>query len=219
MTARTCDEIRELLPFHVDGALGASDEARIRDHLGACRECRLETERWSALDRVLVKGLVGEEPAPAAVVEQALQRVRQVRPAWRVAPAPVRFWRTWTPVGALALTAVVMVLAGLYSPWVDLRQARAVVQAEAAAVASDTADIGAIVPGDVSGLPEAVRSWPGDVRHEVTERWDAGAALAQSALSRIGPVPLGAGALLLLVVNVVLAKGATGSRRRLQEGA
>jgi len=219
MTRRTCDEIRDLLPFCADGALSEGDEARVREHLEVCEECRLEAEGWSALGRVLARGLVGEEPASAATVEEALRRVHEVRPAWRVAPAPVRFWRAWTPAGALALTAAAMVLVGLHSPWVDLHQARAAVQAEAAAVVSETVGIGAIVPSDVSALPETVRSWPQDVRHEVTERWDDGAVLAQSVLSRTGPVPLVAGALLLFVVNVVLAKGAIGPRRRLQEGA
>jgi predicted anti-sigma-YlaC factor YlaD len=207
MIPRTCKEIRELLPLFVDGALGEAESRSVRDHLGGCRECRREADRWAALDRVVAAGLTFEEPTAAADVEAVVQRLREVRPAWQAAPTPVRFWRNWAPAAALAGVAVILAVAGLYSPGVDLSAARSRIGAEAAAV-----------PDDFVALNEAARSWPGQAREAALEQANQGAALAEAVLRWVGPAPLVACAVLLLAINLVCARSARLPRQRLQRG-
>ncbi len=205
---RACGDIRDLLPLFVDGALGPADDRRLREHVAACADCRREAERWAALDRLVAQGLAGEAAASDGEIEAVLRRVHETRPVWQVAPAPMRFWRSWAPLGALGLAAVALTLLGLYSPWPHLTGAPAALRNDLAAVVTEATDLVAAVPNDVSGVPQAVRAWPHEIRHDALDGWDQAAALAQSALGWTGPAPFVICLLLVLAVNLAFARRA-----------
>jgi len=61
MTGLTCEEVRDRLALHVDGALDAPETEAVRGHLAACEACRRE-ER---LERAAVAALEGIPPLAA----------------------------------------------------------------------------------------------------------------------------------------------------------
>ena len=189
-----CDAIREMLLDHADGGLPTAEAGEVERHLSACASCRREADEWAALDRVLAQGLRADGPVSDAEIEAAVARVREAKPAWRLAPVPVRFWRSWAPTVALA-----------------------------AAVGADVCeiyptDIAQIVPTDIDALRESVSALPESTVAGVTREWDQGATWSQTLGHRIGLLPLAAGAVLLLFINLAFAKSVRGSLRPLQGG-
>jgi predicted anti-sigma-YlaC factor YlaD len=209
---RYCRETRERLPEFADGAIGEVDRLRLTAHLEACATCRQELRRWEALNHLLDAGLRTEEPVTPDGVEEAIARVHQARPVWRVAPAPLRFWRTWTPAATLALAAAILAAVGWRTPWNDLGLSRELLRQPAQAFAAGPADL-ADLAHEVTALGGTVRSLPAAAETEFREQWDEGTSRAQALVSWAGPVPIAVAVLMLLVMNVAFARGALAPRQ------
>jgi anti-sigma factor RsiW len=134
-----CDDLRHELGAYVLSALTPEEEARVREHLVRCTECRQEHGRLSGLVPLLdlaepggVEHAALEEPSPlledAVLAGFAAQRggkarTRAVRPPARpAARAGGSWWRGRGPRIALpsalagaALAVVVLALAGVFS--------------------------------------------------------------------------------------------------------
>jgi len=218
MTHCTCEHIQDLLPAYVDEALSADDARAVRAHLADCAACRVEAERWARLDGLLDEHLSGAEPVPSADVESVIGRLHQERPVWRVAPAPVRFWRSWMPAATVAAAAVLLVLAGLYTPGVSLASAKDALLDEAASVAAESRELPYAAPEQAIALYEDARSLPKHAALGASRQWDAGLNLAQALTRRVGLAPLATCVLLLFAANVVVARGVRGRPRSLQGG-
>ena len=69
MTAGQCDEVRDLLVDHADGALSPADSARLAEHAAECPDCRAlvgAVERGLAAARLIwADGLAQTEPGAA----------------------------------------------------------------------------------------------------------------------------------------------------------
>jgi hypothetical protein len=214
----TCDRVRALLPYYADGEVGEAEAAILREHIAECAECRREADRWTALNRIVDRGLRVEEPVPAGEVEEAVRRVREAKPVWQVAPTPVRFWRSWAPMAGLAVLAIAIALVGVNRPPLELADARAMVRDETAALVRAPAQLAAGVPRDYEALRRSARLWPQQTVASLAEQWERGAALSQAVTRRVGPAPLAACALLLLAANFAFAREVRGSHGRLQGG-
>jgi anti-sigma factor RsiW len=208
MSHDTCDAIRDLLPAHVDGALDAATAETVGAHLAECAACRREREQWVSLNRLLDEHLATAEPVPSAEVEAVVQRVRAEKPAWRVAPTPVRFWRAWLPVAALGATALVLVLIGAYAPGLHWASAKGVLLDQAAAVAQESRALPQSAPEGAIALYADAREWPGQAAAGAARGWDDGRVFAQSLVRRVGLAPLATCLLLLLAANLMVARGA-----------
>jgi anti-sigma-K factor RskA len=75
-------ELRELIPAYVLGAVGAEEEARIREHLSTCEECRAEADGYAEVAAALPLA-VEPEPLPEGFTERLMARL-----AMPEAPAP-----------------------------------------------------------------------------------------------------------------------------------
>ena len=87
----THDEWRDLLHGFRDGELAGPEKAAVQGHLEACRECRLELERWERLAAGLLKPL---PPASEGFVARVMAGIedeeRAAEPAqagWWLAPS------------------------------------------------------------------------------------------------------------------------------------
>jgi len=212
----TCERIRALLPHYADGEVSHGDAGMIREHVAACAECRREAAEWAALDRIVSRGLRAEDPVGAEELEAVVQRVRQVRPLWRAAPAPVRFWRSWAPAAGLAALALVIASVAGDLLKLNLADAGALLRDETAALVSVPGELATDVPRDYQALRRSARSWPQRTAAGLGTQWDRGMALSQAVTRRVGPVPLAACALLLLAANFALVREARSSHGRLQ---
>lgn len=76
----SCEQSEMWMMDALDGALSASDQRRLADHLGACSHCRAEWEALNALDELLVNPTM-LAPAPGFVgrVEARLERFEAQR--------------------------------------------------------------------------------------------------------------------------------------------
>lgn len=98
----------ELLPWYVNGSLGAAEHARVQAHLGACLVCRRELRRLELLARVVA------EPTATQASAQAFQRLSAQIAGQR---RPTRSWlqrtlgRVRTSVAPLPVAAASVVLA------------------------------------------------------------------------------------------------------------
>jgi anti-sigma factor RsiW len=213
-----CDRVRALLPHYADGEVSEAETELVRAHLADCRACRREAAEWAALNRVVERELTARGAVPQSEVEAAIRKVREARPAWRVAPAPVRFWRSWTPAVALAAVAVLIAVIGAELPGLKLTEAGAMIRDEAAALAVGPRELAADVPRDYHALGRSVRSWPQQALDGLAEQWDRGTAVSQAIAGRVGTAPLAACALLLLAANFAFVRGVRSSHGRLQRG-
>jgi len=218
MSYHTCEHIEDLLPAYVDHALSADDARAVRAHLADCAACRVEAERWARLDGLLDEHLPVAQPVPSPDVEGLIQRLHRERPVWRVAPAPVRFWRTWMPAAGVAAAAVLLALAGLYAPGVNLDDAKEALLDEAMAVAADSRQLPQVAPEQAMALYEDARSLPKHAALGASRQWDASLSLAQALTRRVGFAPLATCVLLLFAANVMVARGVRGRPRSLQGG-
>jgi len=73
-----CSEVLAGLYTYLDGELGDSGKAQIRQHLDECGPCLREYGLEEAVKRVLQKHC-GCDPAPAALRAKILVRIREVR--------------------------------------------------------------------------------------------------------------------------------------------
>jgi len=208
MSHDPCDTIRDLLPAHVDGALHPGEAEAVDTHLAGCAACRRERERWVSLNRLLDQHLAAEEPVTSAEVEAVVQRVRAERPAWRVAPTPVRFWRAWLPAAALAAAALVLVLIGGYAPEVRLADAKGALLDQAAAMAQGSRTLPQSAPEEAVAFYADAVEWPGQAAAGAVRGWDSSQAFTQALVRRVGLAPLAACLLLLLAANLMVARGA-----------
>jgi hypothetical protein len=212
-----CDRVRALLPHHADGEVSEAEARAIREHLAACAACRRAAAEWRALNRIVDEGLQAEASVSEAEVEAAIRRVRQARPMWQAAPAPVRFWRSWAPVAGLAALAVVLALVGMRSSGLSLPSAAAV-REETAAFVVAPGELATELPDDYKALRHSAGSWPEQAIEALGSQWTRGTQLSQAVTRRIGVLPLVACALLLLAANFVLAREVRGTRGTLQRG-
>ena len=84
----TCWKICKLLPGYLDGALGAPERGRVREHLEFCEDCRRELERYQKLSRLMARvERAAPPPELHARIRSAVSQARTERP-W-----PVRAWR------------------------------------------------------------------------------------------------------------------------------
>ena len=105
--ATGCDRIAELLPWFLSGALEDSEAAEVRQHLGACADCRAElaeaADVWRLMDEhpasaelaAYVEAPLSLSEATRADLEQHLMQCSECRglvdPAFEALPkAPVR---------------------------------------------------------------------------------------------------------------------------------
>ncbi len=219
MDNQACERIQEMLPDFVDDGLTPADAAQIDRHLLGCDACRREADEWAALDRILDAGLGVTEPVSELDVEAAVARVREVKPAWRLAPAPMRFWRSWTPTAALAAAAIVLMAGFEFVPGETWAEAKQLVADQATSIINAyPTDIAEVVPTDINSIRDSVSALPEATVAGVTRGWDQGVTWSQLLSHRIGLLPLAAGAVLLLLVNLALVKSVRGSLRSLHGG-
>lgn len=74
MTPSTCDDIIELIPAFVLGALDAHDAARVASHVAACPRCRAEAESFRDTVELLPYAAGAIDPPPR-VKRQLLARI------------------------------------------------------------------------------------------------------------------------------------------------
>jgi len=208
MSHDPCDYIRDLVPAHVDGALDASEAEAVSAHLAGCVACRRERDQWVALNQLLDEHLAAAEPVSSAEIETVVQRVREQRPAWRVAPTPVRFWRAWLPAAALGTAALLLTLAGAYTPGLELADAKSVLLDQAVTMAEQSRTLPQSAPEEAVALYSDAKEWPKQATAGAVHGWDEGREFMQALARRVGPVPLAACLFLLLAANLIVARGA-----------
>ena len=108
----TCDQVRELLPEHLLGALDETTDVRVRRHLRGCTECR--GERMRLEDGIAALSHVTEQEPPDELRERTLHVLaeegkdgEQSAPAGPTTSRPAR--RRW-----IAVAAAFVVLAGSF---------------------------------------------------------------------------------------------------------
>lgn len=120
----TCDEIREILPDRLHGALTSEGERKVREHLRACRDCREEMVVLEAI-------FAGRPEVPVGLEAMVAGRLRaelgSARPAGgeassadpKVLPLSRRRPRA-TPLWALSAAAMLVLALGtgvIWSRW------------------------------------------------------------------------------------------------------
>ena len=213
----SCESIEDLLPLHADGELAADEALLVHAHLAGCAACRAEAERWQALNGLLDHGLGAPEPATAAEVEAVLQRLRRETPVWQNAHLSARLGRAWMAATALAAGLVLLVLSLRGVP-LGIGQAQNAVIDQAADLAEEPRDVARTLPGELVGLYAEARATPVRVALEATQRWDATLGLTDALSRRTGIGPLVALGLLLLIANLLVARGLRTPRGALQRG-
>lgn len=218
MIRESCEHIQDLLPAYLEEALGADERRAVGEHLAGCRACRLEAESWARLDGLLDEHLAAVEPVEEAEVEALVQRLREERPVWRIAPEPVRFWRSWAPAAAFAVAAVLLALVGSYTPGLDLAVAKQTVLDEAAAMAASSRELPRAAPEEAVALYADAATWPREAAEGARRQWGEGLGLVQALTRRVGLAPLATCVMLLLAANLMVARGVRGTPRSLQGG-
>jgi anti-sigma factor RsiW len=103
-----CDEVRALLPGHVDGGLRAADDVDV--HLAGCAECRAELGSYRDL-LVRLAALRDEEPEPpAALVQGVLAVAPSASPATRVLGSVQAHPVAYAMAGGMAVGATAVAL-------------------------------------------------------------------------------------------------------------
>lgn len=77
----SCADTAGLLPGYLDGAIGAREHARVREHLASCEQCRAELEAY----RRMAVSLANVEPVPVPpdLAVRIRERASQARPGSR----------------------------------------------------------------------------------------------------------------------------------------
>jgi len=213
-----CEHIRELLPAHVDGALGAGEAGLVCAHLAECGECRREAERWARLDGLLETHLRTVEPVDEADLQALLARVHREAPGRRRALEPVRLRGSWIPAGVLAAAALVLALLGSYTPEVSLAGARDALLDEAATVAASSRELTRVSPEDAVALYAETTAWPRSAAAHARRQWGTGLGLVETLTRRVGLAPLAACLLALAAANLMVARGVRAEPRQTEGG-
>jgi hypothetical protein len=108
-----CQEAARHLPGYLDGAVAASVEERLRQHVGTCGVCRRELEQYRVLSRALANLEPVDVPSQLATQIRITASQRRAEPSWFV-----RAWDRSSMVfknilGPLAFPATGGVLAAL----------------------------------------------------------------------------------------------------------
>lgn len=124
MTLSTCDEIIELIPAFVLGALDADEAARVATHVAACPRCRAEAESFRDVVGLLPYAAGALEPPPH-VKRQLFARIAAVSEN-PVAPAAQRPQRSTVrpPMSGWVIPTLALMLAlivGLGAAMVEAR--------------------------------------------------------------------------------------------------
>lgn len=93
----------DLLSALLDNELSLEERARVKTHLEACRECRIELETTSAM-RDTLRELPMLDPPPGLLPQPSPARHGWLRPAWG-----------WAAAGATALALSVGLVMGTAS--------------------------------------------------------------------------------------------------------
>jgi len=101
-----CGRAQKLLTAAVDGELSPGRRTALDRHLAGCPVCRTELTTTDRMLRAL-EALPIAAPVPDALEQATLRRVR-VLAAEEGDRAATSGWRTWLPLPALALTAVLV---------------------------------------------------------------------------------------------------------------
>jgi hypothetical protein len=76
----TCDSMRRKLPGYLDGALEPGEHALLREHLGRCRGCQDELERYNKLSLLMSRAeRVAPPPDLAVNIRVAISQARVSR--------------------------------------------------------------------------------------------------------------------------------------------
>ena len=101
------EEIRELVPSYVLGAVPAEEEATVRSHLQTCAECRAEAESFGSVTSSLALA-VDPVALPEGFVDRTMAKVSEGRPQTAPAPAPSR---RRSPAWIFSAAALVLIVA------------------------------------------------------------------------------------------------------------
>jgi putative zinc finger protein len=177
----TCEEVRELLPEHLLGSLDETTDARVRQHLRGCGECR--SERLRLEEGVAALSFATHEaPPPDLLREHVLGVLHQ---EWREPedsepprrePPPTPTWR-WISAVAAALLVVAVAWGAVQTRHAEQTSADAAsYQALLATLGGREFRIGELHPmGEASGVTGTVLLYDG------VGRWNSwGIVLARS---------------------------------------
>ena len=122
-----CDEVRQVLPDYVLGAVSETEAAGVRRHLRGCASCRTEAERLDEGLALFAGVAHSEDPPPE--LEDRVMRVLEAEWAEAPAPAPV-MTHTLQRRAALSRKLVLAIAAGLVLvagslTWGSVNQVRA----------------------------------------------------------------------------------------------
>jgi anti-sigma factor RsiW len=82
----TCKELTEIVTDYLEGRLSFMQRLQFHLHVGMCRHCRAYLRQMKMTVKTL--GKLPDEPIPAGVRDELLERFRSVRPDGDGSPAP-----------------------------------------------------------------------------------------------------------------------------------
>lgn len=121
----TCEEVRDLLPEHVLGTLGAEADLGVREHLRGCAACRAEADGLGEGLSSFARAAHDREPPPE-LRERVLTVLDEERREASPAPAHGRRWAAIAGIAAaVAIVAASIAFATAADRRADLAQAGA----------------------------------------------------------------------------------------------
>ncbi|MCH8100222.1 MAG: zf-HC2 domain-containing protein [Proteobacteria bacterium] len=111
MTNATHAELTMLLPWYVNGTLGAADRERVLEHLSSCADCRAEVSL--CMDMQACVQQAGPTPIlPATTAEQILD-ARKLRDAGNARWTRPQLWSAAAAVGFVAVMGLSALMSGI----------------------------------------------------------------------------------------------------------
>ncbi len=111
MTNAAHAELTMLLPWYVNGTLGAADRERVLEHLSSCADCREEVSL--CMDMQASVQQAGPTPIlPATTAEQILD-ARKIRGAGSARWARPQLWSAAAAVGFVAVMGLSALMSGI----------------------------------------------------------------------------------------------------------
>ena len=158
MSARSHEELRQLVAPYVLGAVTGEEAALVRDHLVSCEECLAEADGYSTAASSLALA-VPPEPLPRGFADRVLARVAEERPSAAEADRRASPRSRWRLGRVLAYASAALVVGALALGLVDARRdearARDLVEALVAGEGMELSGDGAagrVVPTERGGL-------------------------------------------------------------------